>query len=119
MPLPRQPDTAMRHKTPDAITLLFTGFPALKEAMDAILLQADEILVKPMPIPEMVALIRERLLLGGRCIHPSASASRRVNIRVLFSTGSEEPVTISTSSRRMAMIVRVPMSVHRHCQPPQ
>jgi DNA-binding response OmpR family regulator len=53
--------SAMRHKSPNAITLLFTGFPALKEAMDTILLQADEILVKPMPVPEMVALIRERL----------------------------------------------------------
>jgi CheY-like chemotaxis protein len=53
--------SAMRHKYPNAITLLFTGYPALKEAMNAILLQADEILVKPMPIPEMVALIRERL----------------------------------------------------------
>jgi CheY-like chemotaxis protein len=53
--------SAMRHKNPNAITLLFTGYPALKEAMNAILLQADEILVKPMPIPEMVALIRERL----------------------------------------------------------
>ena len=53
--------SAMRHKHPDAITLLFTGYPALKEAMDAILLQADEILVKPMPIPEMIALIHDRL----------------------------------------------------------
>jgi DNA-binding response OmpR family regulator len=53
--------SAMRHKNPNAVTLLFTGYPALKEAMNAILLQADEILVKPMPIPEMVALIRERL----------------------------------------------------------
>lgn len=53
--------SAMRHKHPDAITLLFTGYPALKEAMEAILLQADEIMVKPMPIPELVALIRERL----------------------------------------------------------
>jgi CheY-like chemotaxis protein len=53
--------SAMRHKHPDAITLLFTGYPALREAMDAILLQADEILVKPMPIPELVQLIRERL----------------------------------------------------------
>src|ERR1700728_1208776 len=53
--------SAMRHKHPQAVTLLFTGYPALKEAMDAIRLQADEILVKPMPIPEMVALIRERL----------------------------------------------------------
>jgi DNA-binding response OmpR family regulator len=53
--------SAMRHKNPTAITLLFTGYPALKEAMDAILLQADEILVKPMPIPELVALIQDRL----------------------------------------------------------
>jgi hypothetical protein len=33
----------------------------LREAMDAILLQADEILVKPMPIPELVELINDRL----------------------------------------------------------
>jgi DNA-binding response OmpR family regulator len=53
--------SAMRHKYPDAVTLLFTGYPALKEAMDAILLQADEILVKPMAIHDLVKLIRERL----------------------------------------------------------
>jgi DNA-binding response OmpR family regulator len=53
--------SAMRHKHPNAVTLLFTRYPALKEAMDAILLQADEILVKPMPFPELVTVIRERL----------------------------------------------------------
>jgi ActR/RegA family two-component response regulator len=53
--------SAMRHKHPDAVTLLFTGYPALKQAMDAIVLQADEILVKPMPIPDLVAVINERL----------------------------------------------------------
>ncbi len=53
--------SAMRHRYPDAITLLFTGYPALKEAMEAILLQADEIVLKPMAIPELIALIRERL----------------------------------------------------------
>src|ERR1700723_2605677 len=53
--------SAMRHKNPTAVTLLFTSFPALKEAMDAILLQADEILVKPMPIAEMVSVIHGRL----------------------------------------------------------
>jgi DNA-binding NtrC family response regulator len=53
--------SAMRHKHPDAIALLLTGSPAVKDTMDAILLQADEILVKPMPIDEMVALIRDRL----------------------------------------------------------
>jgi DNA-binding response OmpR family regulator len=53
--------SAMRHTNPTAVTLLFTSFPALKEAMDAILLQADEILVKPMPVLELVSVIRERL----------------------------------------------------------
>jgi DNA-binding NtrC family response regulator len=53
--------SAMRHTNPKAITLMFTGFPALKEAMDAILMQADEVLVKPMPIPELAALIRNKL----------------------------------------------------------
>jgi len=64
--------SAMRHKHPNAITLLFTGFPALKEAMDAILLQADEILVKPMPIPKMISLIRERLERREKRISPVA-----------------------------------------------
>src|ERR1700723_3463884 len=53
--------SAMRHKHPNAVTLLFTGYPALKEAMDAILLQADEILVKPMDPGELIEVVRERL----------------------------------------------------------
>jgi len=53
--------SAMRHVNPHAVTLVFTGYPALKQAMDAILLQADEILVKPMAIDALVTLIRERL----------------------------------------------------------
>jgi CheY-like chemotaxis protein len=66
--------SAMRHRHPDAITLLFTGYPALKEAMDAILLQADEILVKPMPIPELVQLIRDRLKKRGN--RPASNIER-------------------------------------------
>jgi DNA-binding response OmpR family regulator len=53
--------SAMRHKNPEAVRLVFTGFPALKEAMDAMLMQADEILVKPMPMPALISTIRERL----------------------------------------------------------
>jgi DNA-binding response OmpR family regulator len=57
--------SAMRHKNPNAVTLVFTGYPALQQAMDAILLQADEILVKPMDIPALVAVIREKLQKRG------------------------------------------------------
>ena len=57
--------SAMRHTNPNAVTLVFTGYPALQEAMDAILLQADEILVKPLAVPELVGLIREKLQKRG------------------------------------------------------
>ena len=47
--------SAMRHTNPDAVTLMYTGYPALEEAMSAILLQADEILLKPLAPPMLVA----------------------------------------------------------------
>jgi DNA-binding response OmpR family regulator len=53
--------SAMRHTNPDAVTLMYTGYPALKEAMSAILLQADEILLKPLAPPTLVAQIRAKL----------------------------------------------------------
>jgi CheY-like chemotaxis protein len=58
--------SAMRHTNENAITLVFTGYPALKEAMQAILLQADEILVKPMQVDELVELIRDKLAKRGK-----------------------------------------------------
>jgi DNA-binding response OmpR family regulator len=57
--------SAMRHKNPQAITLLFTGFPAVKEAMQAILLQADEVLVKPMAPEALIKVIHEQLKQRG------------------------------------------------------
>jgi YesN/AraC family two-component response regulator len=55
----------MRHTNPEAVTLVFTGYPALKEAMNAILLQADEILVKPLAPAALVETIREKLQRRG------------------------------------------------------
>lgn len=40
--------SAMRHANPTAVTIIFSGYPEMKEAAAAILLQADEILVKPL-----------------------------------------------------------------------
>jgi len=64
MPLPGDGFTlvsAMRHTHPDALTVVLSGFPALSEAMAAILSQADEILVKPVQIGSIKELIRTRL----------------------------------------------------------
>ena len=70
--------SAMRHTNPDAVTLVFTGYPALQEAMDAILLQADEVLVKPMAIPELLAVIRAKL--DKRKPRPLLNPERVANI---------------------------------------
>jgi hypothetical protein len=40
--------TAMRHSQPAALTLLVSGYPDVQSAMAAILLEADEIIVKPL-----------------------------------------------------------------------
>jgi DNA-binding response OmpR family regulator len=53
--------SAMRHAHPSAITLVLTGYPALQEVMTAIMLQADEILVKPVGLTEIVKIIQEKL----------------------------------------------------------
>jgi DNA-binding response OmpR family regulator len=53
--------SAMRHTHPNALTLVLSGYPALEEAMAAILSQADEVLVKPFEIGAIRKLIRARI----------------------------------------------------------
>src|SRR5579862_7449906 len=53
--------SAMRHAHPNAVTLVLSGYPALQQAMQAILLQADEVLVKPFALGDIVALIETKL----------------------------------------------------------
>src|SRR5580692_1931075 len=54
--------SAMRHTQPAALTMLLSAFPDVKRAMEAIILEADEIVVKPVEIKGLVELVRERLL---------------------------------------------------------
>jgi len=68
--------SAMRHANPKAVTLLLSAFPDVNAAAHAILLQADEILVKPMDFESLVKVIRRRLLEGpfdARVIEPVAT----------------------------------------------
>ena len=53
--------SAMRHTHPHAVTLVLSGYPALDEALAAIRLQADEILVKPIEIASLREIIRKKL----------------------------------------------------------
>ena len=56
--------SAMRHANPKAVTILLSAFPEMDAAAQAILLQADEILVKPMKVEALVAAIKQRLASG-------------------------------------------------------
>jgi ActR/RegA family two-component response regulator len=56
---------AMRHTQPNAVTLVMSGYPGVHEAMCAMLLPADEILVKPLGLAATADLIQRKLL------HPS------------------------------------------------
>ena len=53
--------SAMRHCNPEAVTVLYSGYPGLHAAMADILLQADEIIVKPIVIPKLIDMINRRL----------------------------------------------------------
>jgi CheY-like chemotaxis protein len=56
--------SAMRHANPKSVTILLSAFPEMDAAAQAILLQADQILVKPMNIPALIEAIEQRLAIG-------------------------------------------------------
>jgi ActR/RegA family two-component response regulator len=53
--------SAMRHTQPRAITIVISGYPALQEAVTAILLEADEVLVKPIGLIDVIDIIQKKL----------------------------------------------------------
>ena len=52
---------AMRHTQPNAVTLVLSNYPVLQAAMTAILLQADQVLLKPIAFTELAEIIQEKL----------------------------------------------------------
>ena len=54
--------TAMRHSQPNALTLLVSGYPDVQSAMAAILLEADEIIVKPFEVGKLAELVHEKMV---------------------------------------------------------
>jgi CheY-like chemotaxis protein len=53
--------SAMRHVHPQAVTIVLSANPDMARAADAILKQADEVLLKPVKAGAIVQLIRQRL----------------------------------------------------------
>ena len=57
--------SAMRHSHPTAATFIFSGYPEMTAATSAILLQTDQVLLKPMLPGPLIETIRKRLREGG------------------------------------------------------
>jgi DNA-binding response OmpR family regulator len=53
--------TAMRHSQPNALTLLISGYPDVQGAMDAIILQADDIILKPFAAGKLAELVHQKI----------------------------------------------------------
>jgi len=52
---------AMRHTQPNAVTLMLSNYPVFQAAMTAILLQADQVLLKPIGFAEITEIIHKKL----------------------------------------------------------
>jgi DNA-binding response OmpR family regulator len=99
--------SAMRHTHPEALTVVLSGYPALDEAMSAILSQADEIFVKPIRIGTLRELIRTRLA--------APHTSRRVKPESVSSILERETETTIQNwldtVNRDAELISIPLSV--------
>jgi CheY-like chemotaxis protein len=66
--------SAMRHLNPNAIAVLLTSFPEMDVAAQAILRQADEIMIKRTDPTEMIESIKRRIASGGTYFQPKVES---------------------------------------------
>jgi DNA-binding NtrC family response regulator len=90
--------SAMRHTHPRAVTIVLSGYPALEEAMSAILLQADEVLTKPI---ELASLIYRKIKVRSR-LKPCRLNQRETGLLTFRRTATTEmslvPIVAPASS---------------------
>ncbi len=102
--------SAMRNSNPKAVTIIFSGYPEMKEAATAILLQADEILVKPLEPRILIETIWERLKRGVERVRTVESVAGILE--------RETQATINDWLLRVELvpqIITVPMGFEERC----
>jgi CheY-like chemotaxis protein len=92
LPMPHAGDgftivSAMRHTHPRAVTLVTSGYPALQEAMAAILLEADEVLVKPIAVEKIAELITTKV-----SNPPPRPARKKERVAVILERDAERTI---------------------------
>jgi ActR/RegA family two-component response regulator len=102
--------SAMRHANPKAVTMLLSAFPEMGAAAHAIMLQADEILVKPMDVTALVDTIKKRLATGPTRLRVVESVATILERSV--------PSTIQDWFQRVELeesLIAVPLSRELRC----
>jgi CheY-like chemotaxis protein len=103
--------SAMRHANPTAVTILLSAFPQMEAAAQAILLQADEIMVKPMDLVALGDVIRQRIAVGP------AGARTVESLGAILARTTE--TTIAEWYRLVqsdSLLMSVPMSREHRCR---
>jgi CheY-like chemotaxis protein len=110
--------SAMRHANPMAVTLLLSAFPEMTAAAQAIMHQADEILVKPMDLLSLVQIIRQRVANGPqrqREIETVAAILERTTeaaVQEWYSRVEAEPTLMSIPMGRQERCAHLPVFFH-------
>ncbi len=102
--------SAMRHANPNAVTLLLSAFPEMSAAANAILMQTDEILIKPMRVPDLIDAITQRLAKGP--IHRRKVESLA---SILERTADASIADWFAEVEKDEALMTVPMSRERRC----
>jgi CheY-like chemotaxis protein len=106
--------SAMRHANPKAVTILLSAFPEMDAAAQTILLQTDQILVKPMNIPALIEAIEQRLAKGpppSRVIESVATileASIQSTIDAWFERVEKDEQLMAVSMSREHRVGHIP-----------
>jgi DNA-binding response OmpR family regulator len=107
--------SAMHHANPRAVTMLLSAFPEMDAASHAIMLQADQILVKPMDVKALIGAIRERLATGPAAPHPVETVAT-----ILERTTDETIADWFRHIEKEAAVMSVPLTYEqRTCHLPQ
>jgi CheY-like chemotaxis protein len=102
--------SAMRHANPAAVTLLLSAFPEMTAAAEAILKQADEILVKPMDLISLIEIIHQRMASG-----PQRKPEIETVATILERTMEDTIQNWHEHVQREESLMAIPMSREQRC----
>ena len=104
--------SAMRHLNPKAIALLLTNFPEMDVAAQAILRQADEIMIKRTDPTEMVESIKRRIANGTTYSQPKVESVATILERAVPTCIEEWFLEVQLDSK----LLLVPLTAEQRCE---